>query len=145
VEEERNPNLPTPRQAAILRQPDARHRAARVTRRSVAHGDINTVAMPWVDFGLDVAAILAGDCIRAGNHFIVNRREYVPEGGGRLCPVSGAGLIQLGRGGYQALGLYNDLGLTEAAETQLDLANVREEERAIARAVWRALQAWQPR
>lgn len=101
--------------------------------------------MPWVNFGQDLAAILAGHAVRNGNRFRVNGREYMLEGGGRLYPVSGDGLVQLGRGAYQALGLYNDIGLTEMAETQLDLAKVREDERAMARAVWRALQAWQSR
>jgi hypothetical protein len=145
LEEEPNPNLPTPRQAARMRVPEQRHRAERVRRPVRSHGPVNTVAIPWVDFAADLAAILAGKAARQGNRFLVNRREYVLEGGGRLCPVSGDGLIQLGRGAYQALGLYNDLGVSEAAETQLDRAKVRGEERAMARSVWRALQAWQSR
>jgi hypothetical protein len=98
--------------------------------------------MPWVDFGQDLSAILAGDCIRHGNRFIVNEREYVLEGGGRLFPVSGAGLIQLGRGAYTALGRYNDLGVTEEVEAQLELDEVDEAERERAREVWRALRVW---
>jgi hypothetical protein len=140
--EELNPNLPTPRQAAILRPPNRRHRASQVDRASRAHGEVNTVAMPWVDFGQDVAAILNGSGLRNGNHFIVNEREYFIEGGGRLCPVSGSGLVQLGRDAYYALGWYNDLGLTEAVEAQLDRDRVFEAERERARDVWRALQAW---
>src|SRR4051794_30667643 len=88
VNEEPNPNLPTERQAAILRPPHPRHRASRVSRRSVAHSEVNTVAMPWVDFGLDIITILAGAGIRHGNRFIVNGREYVLEGGGRLIPIA---------------------------------------------------------
>jgi hypothetical protein len=98
--------------------------------------------MPWVDFGQDMAAILSGNGIRNGNRFIVNGREYLLEGGGRLCPVYGPGLIQLGRGAYSALGWYNDLGVTEAVEAQLDRDRVFEAERERAREVWRALQAW---
>jgi len=145
VEEEQNPNLPTPRQAAILRPPNRRHRASQVNRRWLPHGEINTVAMPWVDFGQDIVAILAGNGIRHGNRFVVNEREYVLEGGGRLFPVSGEGLIQLGRGAYIALGWYNDLGVTGAVEGQLQRNGVYEAERARARDVWRVLQAWRQR
>ena len=142
MEESPNPNAPTPRQAARMRLPEDRHRAARVNRRTAAHGRLNTVAMPWIDFGEDLNAILAGSAIRNGNHFVVSGREYVLEGGGRLCPLVGEGFSQLGRGAYRALGCYNDLGITDLAEAQLDREIVREDEREAARAVWRALQEW---
>ena len=145
MEEEPNPNLPTPRQAARMRIPEARHRAARVDQFSKSHGDVNTVAMPWVDFGQDLADILAGRAVRDGNRFLVNGRAYMLEGGGRLCPLVGTDLYQLGRGGYRALAWYNELGLTGAAEAQLDLELVREDERTVARDVWRALNAWRQR
>jgi hypothetical protein len=145
VDDDPNPNLPTARQAARMRVPEARHRASRVGRRSTVHSDLNTVAMPWVDFGKDLADILGGRAIRDGNRFVVNGREYVLEGGGRLCPVSGSGLVQLGRGAYRALGWYNDLGVTEVAEDHLDSARVVETEREHARVVWRALHAWRQR
>jgi hypothetical protein len=101
--------------------------------------------MPWVNFGEDLAAILAGRATRDGNRFVVNGREYVLEGTGRLCPIAGEGFYQLGRGAYRALGWYNDLGLTGVAEAQLDQQLVREHERETAREVWRALQAWRQR
>jgi len=145
VEEEPNPNLPTARQAARMRIPESRHRAARVGERSQPHGRVNTVALPWVDFGQDLADILAGHCTRDGNRFSVNGRVYILEGGGRLFPQSGEGLIPLGRGAYTALGLYNDFGMTTAVETQLDLAKIDEAERELAREVWRTLQAWRQR
>jgi hypothetical protein len=141
VEDEPNPNLPTARQAAIMRVPEARHRASRVNART-APRYVNTVAMPWVDFGQDRADILAGRCVRDGNRFRVNGREYMLEGGGRLFPIAGDGLYQLGRGAYRALGRYNEGGLTDAVETQLDQLNIRQEERQVARLIWRALQGW---
>jgi hypothetical protein len=98
--------------------------------------------MPWVDFGQDVAAILVGDCIREGNRFVVNGRVYTLESGGRLFPSSGDGLVRLGRGAYRALGMYNDEGVTEAAEMKLDRAGIREDERQVARQIWQALQVW---
>jgi hypothetical protein len=142
VEDEPNPNAPTPRQAAILRPPSARHRAERVNRRIQPHGPLNTVAMPWVDFGRDFAAIRAGQCVRDGNRFSVHDREYVMEGDGRLFPTTGEGLYRIGRGAYRALGRYNEGGLTDAVETQLDQMDVHEDERQEARHIWRALQAW---
>ncbi len=83
--------------------------------------------------------------MRHGNRFTVNGRAYVLEGGGRLCPLSGLGLVQLGRAAYRALGLYNDLGMTTIAETRLDFQQVDEAERERARAIWRALQEWRQR
>jgi hypothetical protein len=145
VEEEPNPNAPTARQSAILRPPSSRHRAERVNLRTQPHGGVNTVAMPWVDFNQDIAAIRAGQCVRDGNRFIVNHREYVMEGGGRLYPTSGEGLIQLGRGAYVALGWYNHVGLTEAAEAELDRNQIVEDERERAREIWTALQEWRRR
>jgi hypothetical protein len=142
VEEEPNPNAPTARQAARMRIPEARHRAARVGERTNPHGDVNTVAMPWVDFGQDLADILAGRSMRDGNRFSVNGRRYVLEGSGRLYPLSGEGLFQVGRGAYRALGMYNDWGLTEIAEVRLGQARIREDERAVARQIWRALHIW---
>src|SRR5262245_43883316 len=124
-----------------MRVPEPRHRAARVSARSKPH-DLNTVAMPWVSFEEDRLAILAGHGARDGNRFLVNEREYILEGGGRLFPVAGSGLVQLGRGAYRALGLYNDSGLVEHVERQLDLELIAESERAAARRVWRALDTW---
>ena len=43
---------------------------------------------------------------------------------------------------YSALGWYNDLGLTQTVEAQLERDEVGEAEREHAREVWRALQAW---
>ena len=82
-----------------MRIPEARHRAAHVGERTNPHGDVNTVAMPWVDFGQDLADILAGRCMRDGNRVSVNGRLYVLEGSGRLFPLTGeAGpLHQMGR------------------------------------------------
>ena len=125
-----------------MRIPESRHRAARVGERTNPHGNVNTVALPSVDFGGDLADILAGRAIRDGNRFEVNGRIYVLEGEGRLYPQSGDGLIQLGRGAYRALGMYNDWGLTGEAEVRLDRARVREDERPIARQIWLALQVW---
>jgi hypothetical protein len=142
VEEEPNPNLPTARQAARMRIPEARHRAARVGERTKPHGNVNTVAMPWVDFGQDLTDILAGLGIRDGNRFEVNGRSYVMEGEGRLCPLSGDGLIQLGRGAYRALGMYNDWGLTETAEVRVDRARIQEGDRQAARQIWLGLHTW---
>jgi hypothetical protein len=135
VAEEPNPNAPTARQAARIRIPEARHRATRVGRRSQPHGRVNTVALPWVDFHQDLADILAGGATRDGNRFDVNGRTYVLEGGGRLYPLSGEGLVQIGRGAYRALGMYNNWGLTEIAEVRLAQARIREDERAVARQI----------
>jgi hypothetical protein len=142
VDEVPNPNAPTPRQAARMRLPEARHRAARVDHHSKPHGHANTVAMPWVDFGADRAAILAGRASRSGNRFDVNGRTYMLEGGGRLYPLIGDGLVRLERGAYRALGLYNHGGMTVEVEEQLDLERVLEVERERAREVWRTLREW---
>ncbi|MFN8637583.1 MAG: hypothetical protein U0893_27335 [Chloroflexota bacterium] len=142
MSDEPNPNLPTPRQAAIMRPPSARHRAERIDRNTHPHGDVNTVAMPWVDFNEDVQAIREGRAFRDGNRFVVNGREYVLEGNGRLFPTTGAGLYRIGRGAYRALGRYNEGGLVAAVEAQLDEMHIREDERRVARTLWRAIRDW---
>jgi hypothetical protein len=38
--------------------------------------------------------------------------------------------------------MYNDWGLTEIAEVRLAQARIREDERAVARQIWRALHIW---
>jgi hypothetical protein len=54
----------------------------------------------------------------------------------------GEGLFQIGRGAYRALGMYDAWGLTEIAEVRMDQARIREDERAVARQIWRALHIW---
>ncbi|MFN8637588.1 MAG: hypothetical protein U0893_27360 [Chloroflexota bacterium] len=145
MEDDPNPNAPTARQAAILRPPHARHRAERVSARSFPHGDVNTVAMPWVDFAEDLRLIRAGECVRDGNRFVVNGREYVMEGNGRLFPTSGDGFIQLTRKAYLALGWYNQFGVTSTVEARIVLERVTEDERRQARLIWQIVQEWRRR
>lgn len=128
-----------------MRLPDPRHRAERVRVPPRPHGDVNTVAMPWVDFNHDLADIRASRCVRDGNRFVVSGREYVMEGDGRLFPTTGEGLHQLGRGAYRALAWYNSYGLTAAVEDQLVQDLVTEDERERAREIWRTLQDWRQR
>jgi hypothetical protein len=101
--------------------------------------------MPWVNFNDDLADIRTGRCVRDGNRFVVNGREYVMEGDGRLFPTTGEGLHQLGRGAYIALGWYNQHGVTPAVEAQLDRERVTENERVRALAIWRAIRDWRQR
>jgi hypothetical protein len=145
LEHDPNLNAPTARQAAILRPPSARHRAERVNLRSQVHGDISTVAMPRVDFNEDLRLIRAGQCVRTGNRFVVNGREYVLEGNWRLFPMTGGGLYQLGRGAYTALGWYDQLGVMPAVDARLVLERVTEDERLRGLEVWRAIQEWRQR
>src|SRR6185295_1699320 len=107
VEQEPNPNAPTAGQGTP-RVPDRRHYAARLNARSPRHTSENTVIMPWIDVLADIEAIRAGQAIRDGNTFAINRRVYILEPGGRLFPREGEGMHRLNRGEYRALALYND-------------------------------------
>jgi hypothetical protein len=86
----------------------------------------------------DVDAINRGEAVRDGNRFTVNGRVYVSKGDGGSFPVSGSGVHRLPRGAFKALGVYNELGITDAAERQLDLERIHIEERAAAARAWRA-------
>jgi len=144
VEHDPNPNAPTERQG-IPRVPDRRHYAERLSARSQRRTGENTVIMPWVDVFADVQAIRAGLAIRDGNAFTVNGRVYVLEPGGRLFPREGDGLHRLTRGGYRALALYNDPELGMDPERMLDLEEVAEEDREIARRLKREIDDWRGR
>lgn len=92
----------------------------------------------WVDMRADIDAINRGDATRDGNRFSINGRLYVSKGDGGSFPVSGPGVHQLGRGAFKALGVYNELGMTDAAERQLDLQGIGPDERAAAARAWLA-------
>jgi hypothetical protein len=96
------------------------------------------VVESWVDLPADIDAINRGQATRNGNRFSINGREYVSKGDGGSYPVSGPGVHQLGRGAFKALGVYNELGMTHAAERQLDLQGIRPEEREDAARAWLA-------
>ena len=92
---------------------------------------------PWVDVAGDVAAINAGRATRVGDTFVVNERTYgVHEG--TLYPIAGLGYHRLDRGAYKALGVYNAFGDGPRAAEILDMMGIDSEQRAAARAAWRA-------
>ncbi len=98
--------------------------------------------MPWVDVMADVQAIRDGLAVRDGNTFTVHGRTYVLEPGRRLFPRDGDGFHRLSRGAYRALALYNDPDLRIDPERMLDLEEVPEEDREIARGLKRAIDDW---
>ena len=97
----------------------------------------NTVIEPWVDIAADIAAINAGQAVRHGQEYRINGRVYQEKGDGRCFPVRGDGMHQLDRGTFVALKTYNTHGLTEQAERYLELSKISEEQRAMARALWK--------
>lgn len=128
-----NPNLP-PRPAL---PPNPRHRLTSVKEGTFPKA-INSVIEPWVDVAADVAAINPGEAVRQGDAFTVNGRTYRLKPNGRLFPVAGSGIHQLGRGAFKALGVYNRYGISPRAEEFLDLQALEPAEREAARAAWRA-------
>lgn len=128
-----NPNLP-PREAL---PPNPRHRLRAVKEGTFAT-ETNSVIEPSVDVAADVAAINRGEATRMGETYIVNERTYRLKSNGRLFPVSGPGIHQLGRGAFKALGVYNRYGVSPRPEEILDLQEIEPAEREAARAAWRA-------
>lgn len=141
VDSDPNPNAPTERQG-IPRVPERRHYADRLTARSQRHPNENTVIMPWVDVMADVQAIRDGLAIRDGNTFVVNGRTYVLEPNRRLFPRDGEGFHRLSRAAYRALALYNDPELRIGPDRMLDLEDVGEDDRALARHLKRQIEDW---
>lgn len=95
----------------------------------------NTVIGATVDVNAELAAINSGHAQRDGNTFVVNSRRYGIEPIGRIYPMAGSGLYPLDRGAYKALGIYNQFGMTDAAEQRLDWEHITEQSRAAARDV----------
>jgi hypothetical protein len=93
---------------------------------------------PAVDMAADLEAINRGAGIRSGERWTVHQRTYHVDATGHTWPVSGPGIYMLDRAAFLALGIYNEYGLTAAAETLLDLEQVDERARAEARLVWQA-------
>lgn len=111
-----------------LRQPDRRHHLRRVSRSSLPKGR-NTIILPWVDMPGDVRAINDGHGIRTGNTVAIHGQLYGIKPTAVLYPISGHGFMLLDRGAYKALGYYNDLGVTDLAEKELDLASITPQSR----------------
>lgn len=86
----------------------------------------------------DVEAINRGEAVREGNRFTIHGRVYMSKGDGGSYPVSGPGVHQLRRAEFKALGVYNELGMTSAAERQLDLQRISLPERVTAARAWLA-------
>lgn len=120
------------------RPPHERHRLRRVTERSWRKKGITTVIESWVDVQADIDAINQGATMREGEEFVVAGRRYHVKPDGRTYPVSGRGFHQLARRSYIALGVYNQLGLTAAAEAQLNRMQIPVEDRVPARVAWQA-------
>jgi hypothetical protein len=128
------PNLPR----RPLAMPNARHMLQKVRQTTVRKAR-NSVIAPWVDVQADLDAINRGEGVRQGNTFTVNGRTYGVEPNGTAFPMFGAGIHELDRGAYRALGVYNQFGNTPLAEQVLDLERITSEQRR------RALDAWQDR
>ena len=92
----------------------------------------------WVDMRADIDAINRGEGVRDGNRFTINGRVYEAKGDGGVYPVSGAGVHQLNRRAYRALGIYNELGESAEVEAELDRWKIGAADRAVALKVRRA-------
>ncbi|MGE0543031.1 MAG: hypothetical protein AB7R89_22925 [Dehalococcoidia bacterium] len=91
-----------------------------------------------VDMAADIAAINRGEGARSGERRTVHHRTYHVDAMGHAWPVSGAGVHVLNRAAYLALGIYNEYGVSDVAESLLDLEQVDEAARSEAREVWQA-------
>jgi len=121
-----------------LRSPSRRHTATGVTQGTTTK-EVNTVIKPGVDVAGDVAAINKGLAKRVGNTFEINGRVYGFQEG-HLFPISGNGFVQLNRGAFKALGVFNKFGNTQATRGILGkMRNVGAAEIKAAFKVWRSL------
>lgn len=136
------PNLP-PNATGRLRPADpvpnasppaARHHPTRVRQGTVAKSQ-NTMIKPGTDIGPDLEAIRSGQAMRDGPYYVVNDRYYGVHENGTIYPVQGAGLVPLDRGGFKALGIYNEMGETPHAEVILDRMGISAEQRQAARSL----------
>ena len=124
-----SPNPPVTR-------PAGRHSARTVKQGTVAK-DVNTVIASDVPVAEDIAAINRGEATvgrtaSGETSYTVNGRTYGSHPNGTLYPIEGNGFITLDRGGFKALGIYNEMGKTPRAESILDNMGISPEQRAMA-------------
>jgi hypothetical protein len=131
-EKRKQPEKPDP----PLKPPASRHYAARVKQKTLAKAQ-NTVIEPGVDVMADVAAINAGQAVKISGNFVVNGRTYGFHDG-TLFPIAGPGFHQLQRGAFKALGVMNQLGLTDKGNEILDKMGISAEDRAAAKKAYDA-------
>ena len=130
-------NEPTHKPETPLRGPSKRHSTEKVNQKTLTK-EKNTVILASVDVAADVAAINAGHGTRLGpTTYMVNGRMYGSHDG-TLYPISGPGFIQLSRGAFKALGVYNQFGETPRAQDILDRMGMSEGDRDAALKAHRA-------
>lgn len=118
-----------------LNPPSKRHYYNNVNQKTLAKA-LNSVILPGVDVGADVASINNGEVELVNGTYTVNGRTYgVHEG--TLYPISGDGIYQLDRGAFKALGVYRSFGITERAGLILDRMGMSEMVRQIALDVYK--------
>jgi hypothetical protein len=122
----------------VYNPPNSRHYAKSVKQDSTTK-EKNTVIMPGVDVAADVVAINSGFVPKVNDTFTVNGRTYGHHNG-TLYPIEGKGFYLLGRGAFNALGIYNSFGNTEKAEQFLISMKIIESEKKIALEIWKKLQ-----
>jgi hypothetical protein len=117
-------------------KPVDRHTASKVKQNTVAK-DKNTVIGSKVPVADDVAAINRGEA-KVGRtsggetSYTINGRTYGAHDNGRLYPIEGNGFIELNRGEFKALGVYNELGTGPRSESILDNMGISTEGRTLA-------------
>lgn len=100
----------------------------------------NTVIEPGVDVAGDVAKINAGRAARDANgNWVVNGRTYGMHEGGTVFPIEGPGLHPLSRGGFKALGAYNEFGNTAEAAAWMTRRKISAEAQAEGLRVYEAI------
>jgi hypothetical protein len=119
-----------------LRPPARRHYLRFITPRSQVRPR-NTIILPGVNLAADVRAINAGEAIRIGEILSINGRRYWVDQPNTLYPIDGDGLVPADRGTYKAIGIYNQFGLTPAAEDRLERSRITIERRQDARRILR--------
>jgi hypothetical protein len=119
--------------------PNGRHYAKSVKQGSTTK-EKNTVIMPGVDVAADVTAINSGSVKKVDDKFTVNGRTYGHHDG-ILFPIEGKGFYLLGRGAFNALGVYNDFKNTAKADQILTSMKIDPDEKKLALKIWNELQS----
>lgn len=95
---------------------------------------------PGVDVAGDVAAINAGKAARDVNgNWVVNGRTYGMHEGGTVFPIEGPGFHQLSRGGFKALGAYNEFGNSAESASWMTRNKISAEAQAEGLRAYRAI------
>ena len=122
----------------ILKAPNPRHYADKVTQKSTAKEKNTVMNRKVVDVNSDVNAIRSGLATKIANTFTLKNGRIYGEHDCVLYPISGSDFYTLSLGEYKALGHFNVLGEKKGEEI-LNKAGYNKEAIEKGKKIWKII------